>query len=246
MSPLTPDERARAWEMLRFPERHDDATSRAPADKLEAEPEPDEIADAAAEHISRWLNGEAWDIIERGAMPPEKREEYAQGLRDHARRGLASMPIPPAVDADTVICCDEAKVASPGCDHVHGLVTLGELIDAYSNPRALERERDEAREALRNAAACLRDARFMAHSTEEHAALTERTDAALRRAAEQLEGVERTHTPVPVETCRRASALYRVTAHQHPAGSADRELATAHAEAFETAGRGEPVGEWPT
>lgn len=122
--------------------------------------------------------------------------------------------------------------------------------DAYDDVR---RERDEARETLEAFVdAFTRDiGKVLAPlpSAERHRIVYDcmrSTYSALARAEEAMDGVERTHTPVPVEMCRRASALYRVTAHQHPVGSVDRELATAHAEAFETAGRGEPVGEWPT
>lgn len=40
----------------------------------------------------------------------------------------------PTMNAQTVICCDCAKVGTPGCDAgCHGLVELGDLIDCYSN-----------------------------------------------------------------------------------------------------------------
>ncbi|WCB94481.1 hypothetical protein DSM104299_03218 [Baekduia alba] len=71
MSPLTPDERARAAEMLRFPERYDDREARVLADKLEAEPAGYDYESVAAER------GEALeaviaasdDLVRHGAFP---------------------------------------------------------------------------------------------------------------------------------------------------------------------------------
>lgn len=161
------------------------------ADKLEAEPEPDprlqeRVADMLTEN-------------DAAGPGPVSRREYL----DDAAAILRLVGETPTISAETVICCDEAKVASPGCDHGHGLETLGELIDAYSNPRSVERERDEAREALRELLAALAaDRRKILSQPGPRMSgcgilNMPRTKAAVVVAEAIVEGVERTHTLVP-------------------------------------------------
>lgn len=43
------------------------------------------------------------------------------------------------MNGETVICCDCAKVGVPSCERDgHGLVTLADLIDTYSNPASYD------------------------------------------------------------------------------------------------------------
>lgn len=48
----------------------------------------DLVSDGVAEHVSRYLNPKAWEIIE--TFRPAVRDEYAESLRSEARRALAT------------------------------------------------------------------------------------------------------------------------------------------------------------
>lgn len=233
MSPLTPDERALMYECSDLLGERLAGPLRELADKLEAEPD---------DHDLCTITGDVWaaEAESRERAERERGEAWAELA---AARGEADM---------------WHKIADRHLDeHDEARSALSEAQreNAVNLERALkaENQRDEARETLEAFVdAFTRDiGKVLAPlpSAERHRIVYDcmrSTYSALARAEEAMDGVERTHTLVPVEMCRRASALYRVTAHQHPVGSVDRELATAHAEAFETAGRGEPVGEWPT
>lgn len=249
MSPLTPDERAEAVEMLR--ERgqsvlHPDPRALDLADRLEAEPEPltgsirhDVTASTPSLCCGRSpyrVNDGPWRCGCGKDVQPVFADYVPLRERDAARSELA----------DVRTHLEDARLAVEGV--MGGSVppdwSIADLAEDVA--RIAQREyhgRVEALEALRGAAACLRDARFMAHSTEEHAALTERTDAALRRAAELLEGVERTHTLVPNAVVEKAAWFARCRA-KSPVGVDANCDAKLWEERFLAAARGVHV-DWP-
>lgn len=56
-------------------------------------------------------------------------------IMQEIKAGRLMLPEAPVLDEDSVICCDHVTQAKPSCENGgDGLVTLGELVDSYSNP----------------------------------------------------------------------------------------------------------------
>jgi hypothetical protein len=111
--------------------------------------------------------------------------------------------------------------------------------DAYDDMR---RERDEAREALRE----LRDAAVLAREKSwMDDALNRRFREAINNAAVPLEGVERTHTLVPNEAAEWASEIAEELADEHGQHDNPDSPLMRMSRAFAASARGERV-EWPS
>jgi hypothetical protein len=134
-----------------------------------------------------------------------------------------------ALDADALAVGQRVYAGSGGTRSMEDFPALPDVL-----PRVVERERDEAREALRDLLA-----EFEVAVQDKRAP----SNGPLLRAEAILKGVERTHTIVPNKSLVRAAAYAEMRSGVLQTGPA-ASLAMRWSEAFRAAARGERV-DWP-
>lgn len=245
MNPLTPDERTDEQTSFVRVGQPGDGVRVAPvpdvADKLEAEPEPPEGNPVASRELAL---ARARDVRERD----EAREDLEQ-IRVHLEDARSALdgPMEGATPPDCSISdlaeavARSASLTRRGRDEAREAIERAEAEAERWKSAAADAsiERDTTREALRE----LLNAHEASAITYAPAGSAVVADACIL-AREVLEGVERTHTLVPVAALESIAERFQAAALDAPLGTASKRFVEM-AKRVQAAARGEHV-EWPS